>query len=149
MLLRASGETKGEEFSVRALMDGDEESGVPHGAALLRLAEATLGDDEAALDTSRAEVRNALGPDGLVDAAAVIATFSKMDRIADATGIPLDGPMELLTQGLREEIGIDHFASASNTPGSGALVRGAARVLGPLVFRTLGRLRSRVRRGSR
>ncbi|MBW2271294.1 MAG: hypothetical protein JRH16_22305 [Deltaproteobacteria bacterium] len=148
MLLRASGETTGKTFSVKAVTDGSHESGVPHGAALVRLAEATLGDAAAVLGASREEVRKALGPDGLVDAAAVIATFSKMDRIADATGIPLDGPMGLLTQGLREEIGINHFASASNTPESGALARAAARVLGPLAFRVLRRVRAPGRRES-
>jgi hypothetical protein len=143
MLLRASGETTGETFSVKAVTDGSHESGVPHGAALVRLAEATLGDDAAALSASREEVRQTLGSDGLVDAAAVIATFSKMDRIADGTGIPLDGPMDVLTQGLREEIGIDHFMSARNTPESGALRRATWRVLGPLALRVLRRVRAR------
>jgi len=33
----------------------------------------------------------ALGTDALVDAAAVVANFNAIDRIADATGIPIDG----------------------------------------------------------
>lgn len=136
MLLRASGEATGNRYEVKSVSGGETPSGVEHGDALSRFAEAVLGDDAAALEDARTTLRDALGPEAVVDAAAVIATFSKMDRIADATGIPLDGPLALMTEELRDEIGIGRFTSAENTPNAGM----ARRLLGRLVVRSLQRL---------
>ncbi len=41
-------------------------------------------------EDARQAVIDAMGPAALVDAAAVAATFSTIDRIADSTGIPID-----------------------------------------------------------
>ncbi len=116
MLLRVSGETSGHEYDVRSISGSGTSSGVEHGEVLSRFAESVLGDDDRVLEVERAALQAALGAEAVVDAAAVIATFSKMDRIADATGIPLDDPLALMTEGLREEIGVGRFASAENTP---------------------------------
>ena len=97
-------------------------------------------------------LRTALGPEAVVETAAVIATFSKMDRIADATGIPLDGPLALMTEELRDEIGIGRFASAENTPDAGQVRRLLGRFAGRIVPRMLGpvqALRRLASRGSR
>lgn len=71
--------------------------------------------DEAALADARDRLREALGPGGLVDAAAVASNFERMNRIADATGIPLDAPVAALSSDLRETLGLDRFASAAHT----------------------------------
>lgn len=91
---------------------------MPHGKALVRLAEATLREEEGSRTSARERVREAVGAEGLVDACAVIATFQQMDRIADSTGIPLDDMLEVATQSLRAEIGVERFTSAANTPRS-------------------------------
>ena len=91
------------------------ESGVPHGATLLAFADAVLGSDDAALAAARRQVVEELGPDGLVDAAAVVATFMQMDRIADGTGIPLDATFIETTKEMRAGLGFNSFASAQNT----------------------------------
>jgi len=119
MLLRASGELTGDAVDVRAVNRAGEGGGVSHGEAIVRFVEAVLGDDEAERERARAEALEALGPAGFVDACAVIATFSQMDRIADATGIPLDPVLQVATQGMRAEIGVGRFASAANTPAPG------------------------------
>jgi hypothetical protein len=72
-------------------------------------------------DTSRlAEAREALekkmGAEALVDAAAVIGCFQRLNRMADGAGIELDEQMVLMTAGLRDELQIDDYASAANTP---------------------------------
>ena len=91
------------------------ESGVPHGATLLAFADAVLGSDDTVLTAARRQVVEELGPDGLVDAAAVVATFMQMDRIADGTGIPLDATFIETTQEMRTSLGFNSFASAQNT----------------------------------
>ena len=87
-----------------------EGGGVPHGAGLLGLAESTLGSDEDALSQSRDAVLRALGPAALVDAAAVIGLFNAIDRVADATGIPLEPGRRAASIELRAGLGLDRFA---------------------------------------
>ena len=118
MMLRGSSPT--EEIDLQAAVDGNTESGVPQGALLNTFAEAVLGTDDAQLDSTRNALVDVLGPAALVDAAAVIATFMQMDRIADATGVPLDKFAVEATNDFREDIGLHAFGSARNTLGETA-----------------------------
>jgi hypothetical protein len=96
------------------------DGGVTDGALLTRFADAvhaaagragTDPDTAAALAAARAEVAGAVGPDGLVDAAAVCANFAMMVRIADGTGTPLDeGTVEVSTD-LWAELDLDGLTS--------------------------------------
>ena len=113
-------------------MGGDASSGVAQGATLARFAEAVVGEDERASEAARREMLERLGSDELVDAAAVVANFNMMTRIADSTGIPLDAGLDLATQGMRSGMGADELASAANTPRAGLLFRSVGRILEPL-----------------
>ncbi len=107
-MLRASATATGTSVDLTAIVDdGAGDGGVPHGGLLTAFAEAALGDDESLLNDARQRVRDALGDAGLVDAAAVIANYSALDRVADATGIPLEPAKESGTADLRAELGID------------------------------------------
>ncbi len=107
-------------MNLKAVLDPSLESGIPHGEALLAFADAVLGEEDEVLDSARKRVLKELGPEALVDAAAVVATFMQMDRIADATGIPMDGAFLEQTREVRAELGLNRFASAQNTFGSEA-----------------------------
>ena len=76
----------------------------------MEFAEAVLGSDDGRLARARMKLTEALGTDALVDAAAVIANFNAIDRIADATGIPIDAERVESTADLRAELGINAFA---------------------------------------
>lgn len=76
----------------------------------MEFAEAVLGEDEEVLVRTRARLIDRLGADALVDAAAVVANFNAIDRIADATGIPVDPERLELTADLRAELEINAFA---------------------------------------
>jgi alkylhydroperoxidase family enzyme len=89
-----------------------DDGGVPHGRALVGFAEAVLGDDDGALAAARAALLAGLGLAGLVDAAAVVGLFNAIDRVADATGIPLEPEKEAATSDFRAALGIDAFAAA-------------------------------------
>ncbi|MCO4835682.1 MAG: hypothetical protein KC481_18650 [Acidimicrobiaceae bacterium] len=67
------------------------------------------GDDLAAV---RDEVTTRLGADHLIDAAAVVANFHMMTRIADATGTPLDPGTAGMSLELRNDLGLDALTSA-------------------------------------
>ena len=101
--------------AVNGTVEGD--AGVTHGARLVAFTDAVMLGDDAALERERRLVRTLLGPDAFVDLAAVIGSFNVVDRIADATGIPLDEALAAATGDIREALALGRFASAANTPG--------------------------------
>ncbi len=109
-MLRASANATGEDIDFKAVMGGAGGGGVRYGAQLIDFVEAVLGDDQPRLGAARRRLRDAVGDAGLVDAAAVIANYSALDRVADATGIPLEAVKEANTAEIRAELGIDALA---------------------------------------
>jgi len=110
---------------------------VPAADILLAFADAVVAGEGTDLDAARARLRDALGRAAVVDAAAVIANFQRMTRIADATGIPLDREANLVSAPLQERLGIDRFGSAANTPRVGAAARRLVRLLDPVLMRAM------------
>jgi hypothetical protein len=53
-----------------------------------------------------------MGNAALVDAAAIVATFNAIDRVADATGIPIEDNKAESTADIRAALGINAFAQA-------------------------------------
>ena len=113
-MLRASARATGTAVDLNAIVDdGARDGGIPHGGLLSAFVEAVLDDDGTMMTDTRQRVRDALGDAGLVDAAAVIANYSALDRVADATGIPLEPAKETGTADLRAELGIDAWRQPS------------------------------------
>ena len=104
---------------------GDEVAGVAFGAELIAYADAVVARSTDVPET-RDAVHKSMGDAGVVDAAAVIANFQRMVRIADGTGIPIDGPLDVLSADIRHEIGINEFPSAEGRGRNGTLRRLAA-----------------------
>ena len=69
--------------------------------------DAVLGGDAGVLMEARRAVRAALGNAAFVDAAATVASFNAVVKIADGTGIPLEVAKEARTLELRAALGID------------------------------------------
>jgi hypothetical protein len=113
MMLRASSVNDiGDGLNLHAVLDGsDIDSGVPHSAAFINFVEAAL-THPTDLPSARQSLVNAIGVEGMVDAAAVIGNFQRMTRIADSTGIPLDAMAAEITAEMRQELGLNEFASA-------------------------------------
>ena len=93
--------------------------GIAHSAELLAFTNLvhrsgpTLGS--AALDDARQALITAVGATGLVEAAATIAAFNGLVRVADGTGIQLDAGLDGFSHAHRARLGIDEFAGAANT----------------------------------
>ncbi len=138
---------RGDALDVHVVTDGKAaaDSGVAHAKRLVGFAEAAVGSDDRALAHARRALLDDLGPAALVDAAAVVGTFERMVRIADATGIALDAPLELLTEDIRRDLDLRRFAASANTPLPGALKRAAGRLARPLAH-VLLRVAGKVRR---
>jgi hypothetical protein len=109
-LLRESSKAKGEGFDLGLLTGTPGDGNIPHGALLVAFAEAVLGDNDRRLAGLQADIRTKLGDAALVDAAAVVATFNGIDRVADSTGIPIEDAKAEATADLREALGINAFA---------------------------------------
>ena len=101
----------GEDANVTAVMDVNLQhaSGVPQGDFLLRLTDAIAAQNQALLASLRHEGGERLGEPGLIDAMGVASGFNAITRVADATGIPLDGFMADRSAGVREAAGINQF----------------------------------------
>lgn len=115
-LLRASGDQLGLDIDLGAVLDleaaGD--VGVPASRELLALVTAAhLNPDR--LGSARAALEGAVGPEGLAEAAATIAVFWGLVRVADGTGIQLDAGVLADSADFRAAHGVDDFAGAANT----------------------------------
>jgi hypothetical protein len=114
-LLRASSEHKGETYDLRLLIgEGEGDGGVAHGRLLVDFAEAVLGEDDARLAACRGTLVGRMGETALVDAAGVVGLFNAIDRVADATGIPLEAEKAQISADYRAELGLDAFVRARN-----------------------------------
>lgn len=117
MMLRVSTQVSGEDVNLKGIVDGAEvTTGVPFDKELIQFTETSLLDDGGAIREAREEVVRKMGNDAMVDAAGVIANFQRMVRIADGTGIPLDTPVAMMSDDIRDDLGINGYSSAGNTP---------------------------------
>jgi hypothetical protein len=105
----------------------DRGAGIPSGDVLLRFA-AAAHHGTAELDAVRDEVVEAVGSDGLVEASLTVGAFNGLTRVADGTGIALDGGTLAATRDVRAELRLNDFTGARNT---GAEVRAGGAVLRP------------------
>lgn len=98
--------------------------GVPSSAELLAFTNAVeLGGD---IEAARTTLAEAIGATGALEAAATIAIFNGLVRVADGTGIRLDDGVFSASVDDRARLGIDRFTGAANsadvratTPASG------------------------------
>jgi hypothetical protein len=116
MLLRESGTRNGLtvdlDVAVDATKSGD--AGVPAGAELLAFATAA-NRRSALLPRERDALAAVVGAEGLLEAAATVAIFNGLVRVADGTGIQLDPSMLTSTAATRAALGIDGFGGAANS----------------------------------
>ena len=111
-MLRESSNAKGEGYDLNLLTGAGGDGNIPHGALLVSFADAVLGTDNRRLDDVRAAIRSRMGDAALVDAAAIVATFNAIDRVADSTGIPIEDARAASTADIRSSLGINQFAEA-------------------------------------
>lgn len=76
----------------------------------MSFADAVLGGDDKRLAEIQSEIRRKLGDAALCDAAGIAATFNAIDRVADATGIPIEDVKADSTADFRAALGINAFA---------------------------------------
>lgn len=92
---------------------------MPHAAVLMAYADAAVRRD-GDLAERRAAVESSLGAEAVVDAAATVANYQRMVRIADGCGIPLDRFTDEQSADWRAALGVNQYYSAQNTYNSKA-----------------------------
>ena len=111
-MLRESSNANGEGYDLNLLTGAGGDGNIQHGALLVSFADAVLGTDDQRLNEVRAAIGSRMGSAALIDAAAIVATFNAIDRVADATGIPIEDNKAELTADIRAALGINAFAQA-------------------------------------
>ena len=122
------------------MINGDDsatEGDVAHAKVLMHFAESFARRDETALTVARAALLAEAGAEVLVDAAGVAANFQRMVRIADSIGIPLDDRNVALSAGVREELDLQRFHSAKNTPKPSLKVKLMSLIARPMAKRMI------------
>jgi hypothetical protein len=82
---------------------------VPHAPVLIEFGEAMLRGNEKRRALAQEAVYRDLGADALVDAAAIVASFNAVVKLADASGIPLENFKAQATADLRDELGLERL----------------------------------------
>ena len=108
-MLSWSAETLGIAWNPRSITDPTVDPLLTGGRELVAFVDAAHGGDEEALATAREAVREVLDDEATVDAAGVIGNFNQMNRLADATGIPVGPGSMRRSEPLREATGIARF----------------------------------------
>lgn len=111
-----SSEASGIDVDIDAALDLDSTSGagIEHGALLIRFATAAQ-QNSGDLSSAREELKDAVGDEGLIEAAATIAIFNGLVRVADGTGIQLDDGVLADSSDFRDRLGVNKFAGGDNT----------------------------------
>jgi len=104
-MLRASAHISQQNVDLRAVSDRSIDPNIPAGKELLDFADALLGDDEQALDEARDALQGVAGDAATTRAALVIGNFEMMNRLLDATGVPVPLSMGAITA----ELGLPEF----------------------------------------
>lgn len=80
---------------------------------LLAFADAAVKGEP--LATLRSELVAAVGAAAAAQAAATIAAFSGLVRVADSTGIPIDAGLASASADIRNDLGLGDYAGAANS----------------------------------
>ena len=111
-LLRASSTALGNTIDLRPALERG--VGVPDGRILLAFADAAHRDGPD-LAAHRRAMLTAVGSAGLIEACLTVGAFNGLTRVADATGIVLDGGTMAATTDVRAELRLNDMAGAGNT----------------------------------
>lgn len=111
-MLSWSSSVAGSPAEIGAIVDGSLDAGLPHAPELVAFADAVGGFDDGRLATARDRLVAATDEAFMIDAAAVVANFEMMTRVADGTGARFPGASAESRAELDRALGIGGFTSA-------------------------------------
>ncbi len=111
--------------------------GIPHSKLMIMYTDALVKRDKVAIKASRDALVEAIGAEATVDAAGVISNYTRTVRVSDGTGVPVDAPIQVMSEDLREELKINEFDSAEKTKNMPFIKRMIMKRLVPVMFRKM------------
>jgi hypothetical protein len=108
-LLRESSLAASIPVDLAAVTDAAVDPRIPGGRELLAFTDAAIAGEPGETARTRSALIERLGPDRMVEAAAVCACLEMMNRITLATGIPLSRGRMVRTAEVRAAAGLDVF----------------------------------------
>ena len=111
-MLSWSSTKSGTPADIIAIAEGEGDAGLPHGAELVAFTDAVAGVDDATLVAARAALVACAGESFMIDAAAVVANFEMMTRVADGTGSRFAEDGAAHRAAISEKLHINEFTSA-------------------------------------
>lgn len=150
MLLQVSGEVQGRQEDIASLLtsegsadgNGGQQGGSQAAddyAVLLNLVDAVMGEDKHLVSSAREKLELEHGSSALVDVAALIGSFQRMNRIANATGIELDKEVDLLSLQAQSQLALDKYAQATETTAGGKALGWLVAKVRPMLFKMAGK----------
>lgn len=97
---------------ITAIADGEGDGGLPFGAELIAFTDAVAGVDGAALVAARDTLVACAGEAFMIDAAAVVANFEMMTRVADGSGARFPEQGADHRAAITDKLHINDFTSA-------------------------------------
>ena len=111
-MLGSSSTALGRPADIAAVARDDHDAGLPLSTELVAFAQAIGGWDAAALAAARDRLTAAAGEAFMIDAAAVVANFEMMTRVADGTGARFHPATAGPRLEAARQLGITGFTSA-------------------------------------
>ena len=144
-MLRESVELTGGSIDFDGITDPSRKEirGIPNSRELLQFTDACMGKDEDEKTAARQSLIDKMGAAAMIDAAGVISNFQRMVRIADTTGIPTDGPLQIMSEELCEQLGMNQYVSAANSKPPSLWQRLMLNLIGVRQFRKMIRQASK------
>ncbi|MBU1228201.1 MAG: hypothetical protein KJ698_13445 [Actinobacteria bacterium] len=114
-MLSSSASATGTPVNLAAVTDPGVDPLIPGGAALAGFVEVVLRQSPTRA-AAAAEVAARLGAPALVNAAAVIANFQMMNRVADGTGMPVGRGSRIRNADVIARLGLERFDHSDGAP---------------------------------
>jgi hypothetical protein len=111
-MLSWSSTAAGTPADVVAIVDDGHDAGLPFATELVAFAQAIGGWDDDSLARARGRLTAAAGEAFMIDAAAVVANFEMMTRVADGTGARFAADRLERQASVVDQLDITWFASA-------------------------------------
>lgn len=105
-MLRASAQTTGQAIDLSAITDRSADPLLSAGAELLAFVTALIRND-GSLGPARASLATSSGKYAVVRAAAVAGNFQMMNRLVDATGVPIGASLRAIAA----DLGLDYLSA--------------------------------------
>ncbi len=116
LMLKVSADESDNDIDVgRSVLEGADDAGIEAASDLVTFVDALMFEGDESIAQARNGLVQKVGERGVVDTAGLVGSFQRMNRIANATGMPLDAAVNAMSLDKQNELGLREFDSAHGT----------------------------------